>query len=227
MYTTGEYLSNNPTWHAEDSVWKAERIHALLHEHGISGSSVVEIGCGAGEILVHLAQLRGAGCSYTGFDVSPQAFALASPKSSSQLKFVQGDFFASEGQYDVALVIDVLEHLEDYFSFLRKLKPRADYKVFHIPLDLSAQTVLRETPLLEGRTSVGHIHYFTKGIALRMLEETGHEILGWRFTQGAVELPRTHWKTRMARPLRRWMFRMAPELAARSLSGFSLLVLAR
>ena len=43
----------------------------------------------------------------------------------------------SERFFDVILVLDVIEHLEDYFSFLRTIKERALYKIFHIPLDLS------------------------------------------------------------------------------------------
>ncbi len=26
IYTKGDYLENNPTWHLEDSTWKAEQI---------------------------------------------------------------------------------------------------------------------------------------------------------------------------------------------------------
>jgi hypothetical protein len=26
MYTSSEYLENNPTWHLEDSLWKARQI---------------------------------------------------------------------------------------------------------------------------------------------------------------------------------------------------------
>ena len=227
MYTTGEYLSNNPTWHTEDSPWKAAKIFEILTENQIFPKTIAEIGCGAGEILVQLARLRSDQAQYVGYEISPQAFAMTVERATPNIRFVNGDFFASNGHADVALVIDVIEHLENYFTFLRALKERATYKVFHIPLELSAQTVLRERPLLEGRRSVGHIHYFTRGIALAALEELGYQIIDARYTKGGIELPKTHWKTRLARPFREWLFRVSPDLAARALAGFSLLVLAR
>ena len=55
--------------------------------------------------------------------------------------FDEKPIHSSEIKVETALLMDtVLEHLEDYFGFLRKLKTRATYKVFHIPLDLSVQT---------------------------------------------------------------------------------------
>jgi len=35
--------------------------------------------------------------------------------------------------FDLILLTDVIEHLEDYFSFLRNIKERALYKIFQIP----------------------------------------------------------------------------------------------
>src|SRR2546430_16201598 len=47
------------------------------------------------------------------------------------------------------LVLDVIEHLPDYFSFLERLKARGRHKIFHIPLDLSVQTVFRKNGLVK------------------------------------------------------------------------------
>jgi len=44
------------------------------------------------------------------------------------------------------MAIRLFEHVEDYLGFLRKMKTKATFKVFHIPLDLSVQTVLRMSP---------------------------------------------------------------------------------
>jgi hypothetical protein len=74
--------------------------------------------------------------------------------------------------FDIVMAIDVFEHVEDYFGFLRKLRGKAEYKIFHIPLELSVQSVLRSSIIIEGRKSVGHIHYFTKETALETLKDT-------------------------------------------------------
>jgi hypothetical protein len=49
---------------------------------------------------------------------------------------------------EVLMMLDVIEHLADPHDFLSKLHGKAKYYVFHIPLDLSAVSVFRETPLL-------------------------------------------------------------------------------
>jgi hypothetical protein len=124
-------------------------------------------------------------------------------------------------------VIDVFEHIEDYFCFLRKLRPKGEYKIFHIPLDLSVQTVLRGTPLLKGRELVGHIHYFTKETALASLKDTGYEILDYFYTPGLIELATRDWKRLLLKLPRKWLFSLNKELTVKILGGFSLIVLAK
>ena len=117
-------------------------------------------------------------CGLTGYDISPQAIKLARMRENERLHFHLGDFrTADTSRYDMLLVLDVLEHLEDYYSFLRSLKSRATYKVFFFPLDLSVQTVIRPHGLLHTREAYAHLHYFTKETALRALEDTGYRVL--------------------------------------------------
>jgi len=129
--------------------------------------------------------------------------------------------------FDVVMAIDVFEHVEDYFDFLRKLKEKAEYKIFHIPLDLSVQTVLRSTPIIKGRKSVGHIHYFTKETALETLKDTGYEIVDYFYTGGSLELPNRGWKANLLKVPRKLAFSVNNDLAVRILGGYSLLVLAK
>lgn len=49
-----EYLEKNENCHIEDSPWKAEKILSIMNKNGLHPNSIVEIGCGAGEILVQL-----------------------------------------------------------------------------------------------------------------------------------------------------------------------------
>ncbi len=47
--TRGHYLENNPSWHIEDSPWKARQILRMLKKNKISPGTVCEIGCSVGE----------------------------------------------------------------------------------------------------------------------------------------------------------------------------------
>ena len=127
---------------------------------------------------------------------------------------------------DVVLLLDVLEHLGDPFSFLERLRPHSRYAVFHIPLDLSAISVLRESPLLHVRERVGHIHYYTRKLALAMLEECGYEIIEARYTGAALNAPRRSLKTRLAGLARKAVFAVNHDMGARLMGGETLLVLA-
>ncbi|HEX4332697.1 MAG TPA: class I SAM-dependent methyltransferase [Usitatibacter sp.] len=226
IYTDGTYLRNNPEWHADDSAWKAGHIASLLRRHGIAPASVAEIGCGAGEILRTLS-LEFPQASFTGYDISPSAMRICSPKANASLSFRLASLLDAGEHYDVALAIDVFEHVEDCFSFLRQLRTTARHKVFHIPLELSAWQVLRGRPLIEARRSVGHLHHFTKETALATLEDCGYTVLDCHYTSGRTELGGLGWKSRLLKGPRKALFRLRPDLAARALGGYSLLVLAR
>jgi len=219
-YLDGEYRKANPTWDQEDSPWKASLVRELIVEAGIPAASIAEIGCGAGGVL---AELRRAfpQARLSGFDISPDAAA--------GVEYTLGDFFQLAGglRYDVILVLDVLEHLADPMEFLARLRPRAGHFILHIPLDLSAFSVLRETPLLYVRRKVGHIHYYTRSLALALLEECGYEVREARYTGAAFNAPQRTWKTRVASLARRAVYALGKDLGVRLLGGETLLVLAR
>lgn len=228
IYADGTYLRNNPDWHADDSAWKAGHVARMLQRNGIAPRSVCEVGCGSGEILVELRRQLGPGTRFVGYDISPDALRIASRKAAPPLlDFRLGDGLEDAGaRFDVAMAIDVFEHVEDYFSFLRKLRALARHKVFHIPLELSAWWVARAAPLLRQRRAVGHLHHFTKETALATLEDTGYVVRDCAYTSGATDLGHLGWKSRVLKGPRRLLQRIDEDAAARLLGGCSLLVLA-
>jgi hypothetical protein len=227
IYSDGTYLANNPGWHADDSAWKAGHIARLLEKNWIAPRTLCEIGCGAGEVLCSLSTRLDPSARLIGYDISPSAFAICSRKSSERVTFRLANLLDTDERYDVAMAIDVFEHVEDYFGFLRKLRAKADYKVFHIPLELSAQEVLRGRPLIEARRKVGHIHHFSKDTALATLEDCGYTVIEHFYTAWCSELPTQGWKSALLKWPRAALFRLKPDLAVRALGGYSLMVLAR
>ena len=225
QYLSGEYQAKNPTFHVEDSPWKAEQIRRMIDSERIPAGRIAEVGCGAGEIAVQLAGHYPSARS-DGFEISPQGFALCRQRESDRIKFYNTDFAeAQTPPYDIVLCIDVFEHIENSFSFLRDLRSRGAGFIFHIPLDMNVQMVARSAPILKVRSSVGHIHYYSKDTALATLEDCGYEIRAWFYTPNGVDRP-TSTKARLLQLPRKVLFALSKDLTVRFLGGFSLLVYA-
>jgi hypothetical protein len=91
---------------------------------------------------------------------------------------------------------------------------------------MSVQYVLRSKPILLQRELVGHLHYFSKETPLATIRDAGYEIVDWAYTPGAFENPRSL-KARLANTPRKIFSTLSPDMTARILGGYSLLVLAK
>ena len=228
-YTQGAYLEQNPNWHREDALWKAEHVARILKSGAVNPASICEIGCGAGDVLVHLSAIF-PDATLSGVDISPQAAAYwrqhshLAPRVSFEVAALESILTR---RFDVVMMLDVFEHVRDPFSFLESARSCGGHFVFHIPLDLSASSVARKHPLLHARRSIGHLHYYTKDLALETLTESGYEILDWRYTGAAFNSPDRSLKTRLAALPRRLLYAINRDLGVRLLGGDTLLVLAR
>lgn len=227
IYQDGTYAEHVPTWHIEDSAWKAGQVRKLLDKNAIAPATVCEVGCGAGEILRVLHDQLPT-TTFVGFEVSTQALKMCSARATDRLRFEMRNVEADPPpeQFALVLVLDVLEHVEDVFGFARSIRRVGKQAIFHIPLDLSTQSILRPGRLLVEREGVGHLHYFTRETALALLKDCGYAIIDWTYTRGSLETePQSH-KARLANLARGPLSRLNPSLAARTFGGFSLLVLA-
>lgn len=221
-YIDGSYAAaTGGTWHFEDSSFKAGQIWRMLSRHPeINQGSICDIGSGAGGVLVELERKLGSTASLTGYEVSPQAHALSRRLASSRCEYLLRDPFVDERSYDVALVLDVMEHVEDCFGFVRKCGAKATWKIYHIPLDASASTLLRGKNCWQ---SVGHLHLFTRETALNTVRHCGQRVVDWFLTPVALQRPHRR-LTRFTNIPRRLM----PELlASRIFGGYSIMILAR
>jgi cyclopropane fatty-acyl-phospholipid synthase-like methyltransferase len=223
IYDSGEYLAHNPDWHEADAPYKADWIAALLRKNHVEPRRIVEVGSGSGEVLVQLAR-HFPNARLEGWDVSPQAHAIAGPKSREGIEFHLGAW--EPGDADLTMAIDVFEHVEDYMGFLRRMKRARGLKLFHIPLDLSVQGMLLGRGIPTVRKTIGHLHYFYKYTALATLEDCGFEVLDWRYTHGAEELPNRKLRTRLFNIPRRLLRALNEDWAVRVMGGASMLVLA-
>jgi hypothetical protein len=227
IYQNGQYLEANPTWHVEESPFKAKYIVNLLKRNHLSPRVICEVGCGAGEVLKQLQDRMGTDCEFWGYEISPQAYNMSRSRENAHLHFKLADLTKEDGVHsDLLLVLDVVEHLEDYFSFLRDIRVRSEYKLFHFPLDLSVQAVIRKNGIMKRRLDHAHIHYFTKEVALQVLVDTGYQIVDHFYAARSNEIgPRMIQKAfRIPRSI---LFAANRDFAVRVLGGYSLFVLAK
>ena len=91
----------------------------------------------------------------------------------------------------------------------------------------SASAVLRGRPLLNVRSKTGHIHYYTKDLAIATLKDCGFGIVHWCYSGAAINYPQHTLKTRLALLPRLALYALHKDFGIRALGGETLLVLAR
>lgn len=97
--------------------------HGFFVKHVRAGESVLDIGCGNGA-LAYSVVTRG-GATVTGIDQDARSIESArSFYRDPRLRFVVGDARVSlpEGRYDVVMLSNILEHIEDRVTFLRRVR---------------------------------------------------------------------------------------------------------
>lgn len=213
-YRSGAYADANPDWHDADGVHKARAIADWLVR--LAPRRVIDVGCGTGAVLAELASVL-PHATLEGWDIAPRAVARAEARG---VHVSLGDPVAAGRRADVALVLDVLEHVPDDAEFLVQLRDVAPMLVLRLPLDLSAVDLVRPQRLIAARRDLGHLHLYTRALAEELLARTGWQLTASRYDRagrrrGALE------------PLRHLAQRVAPDLGVRLLGGFSWLALAR
>lgn len=231
LYTSGEYFTQSPTFDKEDSPWKAKQLFDLYKKYDISEIQIIsEVGCGSGEVLYNFSKhLQNDNNKYFGFDISPQAIDIANnfkkERNSDNFTYELSSIPTIES--DLLLCVDVFEHIEDEFNFLRTIKTKSKYFLFNIPLDLSLQSLLREQIILSQRKRVGHINYYTKSLALETLKDTGFEIIGIEYGKWYKHYKAKSISTKIVNIIRNILMPIFPDFCVKILGGSSLLVLAK
>lgn len=233
LYTQGTYAEANPTWHAEDSAWKAEQI---LRVASFAPSDrpvrICDVGCGTGGVLAALGNrlaARGIRTELTGFDIAPIAIERARNQwpNAPHLSFECRDVLTLDRlDFDWCLLMDVLEHLEDPVGFLQALRTRGLRAfIIHLPLENNWLAIMR------GRTDprsspVGHLHFFDTHSGLSLVERAGLAVRRWVYTPEIdldIRCHRTLGSVLAYMP-RKAIYRLSPTLAVHTLGGSAMMI---
>jgi len=226
IYKGTAYLEKNPSWHAEEAPFKVKYMLQLFERHKMSPTTICEVGCGTGEVLKQLQDSMGPDHEFWGYDITPVAQRLIEPRLNDKLHFKLADPSKEDNFYDLLLVLDVVEHVEDYFGFLRSIRSIARHKLFHFPLDMSVQAVIRKNGMMKRRLDHAHLHYFTKELALAALADTGYEIQDYFYLPRSNEIGPSLLQKAFRLP-RAVLYALHHDFAARLLGGYSFMILAR
>ena len=182
-YLTGNYELTHPDWHAGDAFLKAadikEPVQSVIDELSAQGGlrefRIADVGAGVGLVLKELkAQLTispEVRWSPTAYEISPHAAKLARDLN-PELPLIQRALKPNEASYDVALLVDVLEHVENPWELLRTVRSNAQYLVVRQPL-LGNFSRFRHNNYKLQRDQWGHISLFNYFSFLDMAKACG------------------------------------------------------
>jgi 2-polyprenyl-3-methyl-5-hydroxy-6-metoxy-1,4-benzoquinol methylase len=186
-------------------------IVALVREHVLlerERSRILDVGCGAGANARALKKLAPSSW-ITGIEPNPRAAELAREACDEVFQGMLEDWLGSSARppYDAVILSDVLEHIADPLSFLRKLAeaPEAAGATWIISVPNYGVWYNRIRTLLgrfeyawSGLYDRTHLRFFTRSSIKKLLSQAGLEVLEDRCTPSMVQ---------SAAPLLRKLFR--------------------
>jgi SAM-dependent methyltransferase len=225
-YTDGQYLEKTATWHIEDSPYKIGIVAEAIRRNRIQFSNCADIGCGAGKVIEGLAK-KYPDAKFTGYEISPDVKSFWSKNEERKnLEYRNENIFDGEYSTDLVISLDVFEHVEDYFTFLRNARKIGDHFIFNIPLDMCALKMFT-SGIRRAREDVGHLHYFNTYTAKQALLDTGYEIIEAKISVAFLKIPPRNLLQALVLPLRISSLLFGKWFANAAFGGMSLLVTAR
>lgn len=221
IYADGTYLAHNQTWHEEDSPYKARLVEKALRRTATEFGSCADVGCGSGLVAEIIARNHPQ-ARICGYDVSPDVIGFWQARTA--VTFHHADITKTTDVFDLALCLDVFEHVEDYIGFLRQLRTHARRFVFNIPLDMNIAKLI--TGMHTARETVGHLHYFNSYTAVATLAHAGYKVVDAYFAAGFTARPPQSVRQAIMTLPRFALMALGPKIASTIAGGYSLVVTA-
>lgn len=232
-YSEGLYWQNR---RHERSSYKINLLMKLIGDPKSffhSGFKGAEIGCGNGAYLLpleHEIDKHIEKFSLVGFDIAPNAIkaAIEDNEQDSHIQFLIGSAEDIREKVDCIFLMDVVEHVENPYSFMRKLKGKSKYIIVHLPLEHSFGHIVLGKPT-KSYNDFKHIHFFSWETANILFRETGFSVDKFQFTGSVNETLSSLTgppSTKILRKLRYYLYKCFPTLAI-NISGGSVMVILR
>jgi SAM-dependent methyltransferase len=237
LYRSDEYIRQNPSLHEEDSPWKVEKIIPLVdtfislyHKDHIN---LLDVGGGAGLILAGVSsyiekQHRIKVSKYT-LDLSPGMLEIQKQRNPQLVKALNEDIRCTtlrDKEIDLALLIDLLEHVPNPVQALEEIKRISCYALFKVPLDAYLAGTIGNLlkggkPRRQAIEKIGHINMYTYSRVKNQIEKhTGHIVSSYFTNTHEYYLNSPYYKdslniqSRLTGMAGVYTFKFSPRLAA-------------
>ena len=199
----------------------------MLRATHVAPRSILDCGCGGGLLAYMFANQYGV--PTVGLDLAESSIARAREKYVHDMPSFKCGVLqdVEDHAFDLGLMFDVFEHVEDYIAILRIARTKAPKWLFNIPMDMTVASLLQGS-YMRMREGVGHLHYFSEASAIATLETAGFQIIDSAFANKVPhELSKgvTLGKILTGLP-QQLLFKLNPHLSVLILGGASLMVLA-
>ena len=245
FYLTDQYIAKNPSIHGEDSPWKITKILPLvdlcIENIDKKCINLLDAGGGAGLILNavsnRIRQKHGREVAKIALDLSPGMLEVQRKNNPDLKKALNEDIrrtSLSNKEIDIALMIDLLEHVPDPTKVLEEGKRISSFVILKVPLEdnlfLRTMNTIRRGKVRQRLIEdSGHINVYSFGKLKRQVQQYMGQILDATFTNVFdYHLHSDHkrrnlrFKGRMRRLAAAGLFRLSPRVCSLVFTDFAM-----
>lgn len=188
LYESERYWELNPSFHSDEAHFKYIQlvpfIENVVHElkrEGKSDVKVLDIGGGSGYIGSYISlhlQSRGLVPYVTAVDISSRALETQKKVNNkiidTRVLNLCSELINFDEHYDLALMIDVVEHVDSPDIFMGNVRRLSKRILFNIPLEVNLADIMRNIYFkgdyyLKQKDALGHIQFFSRRSAKRLI----------------------------------------------------------
>ena len=171
----GEEAGHWEQWRLLNARIKVDKIVRLWR--GEPPRTVCEVGCGDGAVLAELVNV-GFGEEFDGFEVSPEAAAIAARNPTfRRIEPYDGHHLpVGDDTYDLGILSHVLEHVPDPLLLLRETARACERVIVEVPLE-DNMSARRPRKVAEAHR-IGHLQRFSRGDMRELAAEAGLRVDG-------------------------------------------------
>ena len=176
-YDSEYFRKTHRNWFAHPDLALFEQI-AVLAGREPEPRSLIDVGCGNGNLLRYLAARLGPKTTLAGIDLSAN-------ESTADIEFFQGDVLSAtlDRQFSIVVSLATIEHIPDVRRFTRRLRSLAKPNGLAIVMTLNDDSLLYRTARLLNRVGISiafdrlysrhHLHHFSRSSLSRLLASEG------------------------------------------------------